>query len=154
MKYLTLIRHAKSSWKETDINDLDRPLNSRGLHAIKTMAPRIAQSASELQKIYVSPAKRAVQTARSLANEGAFSPDKLEVVECLYTFNMNDLLTYLVALPDGLQQIAIIGHNPALEELLFWLTGDSTEKFPTLACAKIFLPQVNWSALGPGKGRV
>lgn len=30
MKELVLIRHAKSSWKDSNLDDFDRPLNKRG----------------------------------------------------------------------------------------------------------------------------
>jgi phosphohistidine phosphatase len=33
MKTLTLLRHAKSSWKDTSLRDRDRPLNKRGERA-------------------------------------------------------------------------------------------------------------------------
>jgi hypothetical protein len=37
MKTLLILRHAKSSWKEQDLPDHDRPLNKRG----KNNAPRM-----------------------------------------------------------------------------------------------------------------
>ena len=30
MKSVLILRHAKSSWKQPDLNDHDRPLNKRG----------------------------------------------------------------------------------------------------------------------------
>src|SRR6516165_4093550 len=38
MKTLYLLRHAKSSWKDRGLDDLDRPLNKRGRETAKTMA--------------------------------------------------------------------------------------------------------------------
>ncbi|MDG2194493.1 MAG: histidine phosphatase family protein, partial [Polaribacter sp.] len=31
MKTLYIVRHAKSSWKYDDVNDIDRPLKERGI---------------------------------------------------------------------------------------------------------------------------
>ena len=39
MKYLTLIRHAKSSWEQAGLADHDRPLNERG----ERNAPMVAR---------------------------------------------------------------------------------------------------------------
>ena len=39
MKTLLIMRHAKSSWKEQDLPDHDRPLNKRG----KNDAPRMGK---------------------------------------------------------------------------------------------------------------
>ena len=37
MKYLTIIRHAKSSWSDPHLSDVDRPLNKRGLNSAPVM---------------------------------------------------------------------------------------------------------------------
>ena len=39
MKTLLLLRHAKSSWKQPEMHDHDRPLNKRG----KKEAPKVGQ---------------------------------------------------------------------------------------------------------------
>jgi phosphohistidine phosphatase len=39
MKSVLILRHAKSSWKDPELTDHDRPLNKRG----KRDAPRIGQ---------------------------------------------------------------------------------------------------------------
>jgi phosphohistidine phosphatase len=39
MKTLLIMRHAKSSWKDPDLSDHDRPLNKRGKHD----APRMGK---------------------------------------------------------------------------------------------------------------
>ena len=43
MKTLLVMRHAKSSWKDSEITDHDRPLNKRG----KQDAPRMGRRSSE-----------------------------------------------------------------------------------------------------------
>jgi phosphohistidine phosphatase len=37
MKKLYLIRHAKSSWNDLNLDDFDRPLNKRGKHDAKLL---------------------------------------------------------------------------------------------------------------------
>ena len=41
MKQLLIIRHAKSSWDLSGLNDFDRPLNDRGIKDAPTMAKRL-----------------------------------------------------------------------------------------------------------------
>ncbi|HPI80787.1 MAG TPA: histidine phosphatase family protein [Cyclobacteriaceae bacterium] len=43
MKYLYLIRHAKSSWDNLEISDVDRPLNERGLRDAPYMGKRLKE---------------------------------------------------------------------------------------------------------------
>lgn len=154
MKSLTLIRHAKSSWKDRSCADADRPLSARGKKAIVHMAPQVRLLCAESQQVYVSPAKRCRKTLQGLIQAGALSAHSIEFDKTLYTFNMNDLLTFLLQLDDALESVVLIGHNPALENLSFWLTGERIDKFPTLACAQIQLTQNAWSEITPGKGRL
>lgn len=42
MKRLTLVRHAKSSWKDPGLADFDRPLNKRGKRAASLTGKRLA----------------------------------------------------------------------------------------------------------------
>src|SRR5258705_8268301 len=44
----------------------------------------------------------------------------------------------------------LVGHNPNLEELLQFLTGQSRQ-MPTAALAKITIEGYNWSRIGEGK---
>jgi len=44
MKTLYLLRHAKSSWKNPGLDDLDRPLNKRGRETAKTMAAHLRRA--------------------------------------------------------------------------------------------------------------
>ena len=44
MKTLTLVRHAKSSWKDQYLSDRERPLNKRGERDAPVMGKRIAEA--------------------------------------------------------------------------------------------------------------
>ena len=59
---LLLLRHAKSSWKDTQLSDVERPLSGRGLKAAKAMGRTIAAKGLRPDLVLVSPARRAAQT--------------------------------------------------------------------------------------------
>jgi phosphohistidine phosphatase len=67
MKTLFILRHAKSSWKEQDLPDHDRPLNKRG----KKDAPRMGKLLTDEDLIpdliMSSTAARAKKTAELVA---------------------------------------------------------------------------------------
>ena len=67
MKILTLIRHAKSSWKDESLLDLDRPLNKRGRRDAPMMGKRLAERESCADLMISSPAARALATAEAIA---------------------------------------------------------------------------------------
>ena len=69
MKRLTILRHAKSSWKDTSLRDRDRPLNKRGERDAPKMGKRIDAAGIRPSLIVSSPAVRAWTTAKIIADE-------------------------------------------------------------------------------------
>ncbi len=145
MKTLLLMRHAKSSWKQPDLQDFDRPLAKRGRKDVPRMAELLLKAELVPEVILASPALRAQLTAEMLAAQ----INRLDHVEYLHEFYMAEPQTYLEALkalPDTLERVMIIGHNPGLEGLLQILSGH-VETLPTAAIAYISLPIKKWSEL-------
>jgi phosphohistidine phosphatase len=146
-KILLILRHAKSSWKEPDLQDFDRPLNKRG----KSDAPKIGKLLKELDLvpdlIISSAAKRAKDTAKAVVKSTKYH-GRMDLNPSLY--GAADFDAYLRALrlvPDEYNKVLIIGHNPALEELVRVLT-DRMEHLPTCALAEVDLKISSWSNLG------
>ncbi|MCB9354861.1 MAG: histidine phosphatase family protein [Lewinellaceae bacterium] len=67
MRTLFLIRHAKSSWDNPGLRDINRPLNDRGMHDAPRMAQLLAGIGPPPDLIVSSPAKRAFTTAMFFA---------------------------------------------------------------------------------------
>ena len=67
MKKLFLVRHAKSSWADPSLADLDRPLNKRGLRDAPFMAKLLKGRGVQPDRILSSPANRAFTTASYFA---------------------------------------------------------------------------------------
>ena len=59
MKHLYLMRHAKSSWKDSSLSDHQRPLNKRGKKAAPLMGSILNQQELIPDIILCSTAKRA-----------------------------------------------------------------------------------------------
>lgn len=75
MKTLYLLRHAKSSWKDPGLDDLDRPLNKRGRETAKTMAAYLRRAKISPDVVLCSTAVRAKQTLEPIAK--AIKPPRL-----------------------------------------------------------------------------
>ncbi|UQN41507.1 histidine phosphatase family protein [Agarivorans sp. B2Z047] len=154
-RQLWLIRHAKSSWDDPSLSDRQRPLAERGHKAAKLMASHYASQFSQLESVHYSPALRAQQTCEYwLAQRSQYiKGSEVEVdlqISCensLYTFRWADLLVHIQSLPKQTNQIALVGHNPALEDLVNYLTGEDLIRFPTasLAVIEADLEWQNWS---------
>jgi phosphohistidine phosphatase len=147
MKTLLVLRHAKSSWGEPGLSDHERPLTERG----KEDAPRMGQVLREQglvpDLIVSSTAKRARNTAKKVAQHCGYE-DEVQQTETLYLAPAAQYIDLLRRLPDAYQTVAVVGHNPGLEELVELLTGQA-ERLPTAALAQIALDIAAWEQLTP-----
>src|SRR5438105_3329988 len=111
MKTLLVMRHAKSSWKDSEQPDELRPLNKRG----KRDAPRIGRLLREKsqvpQAILSSTAERARQTAMAVAEASGFEGE-IQFEPSLYAAPPEAYLALLRALPAELQSAMVVAHNP------------------------------------------
>ena len=62
MLTLSLLRHAKSSWDDPGLDDLDRPLNERGREAAPRMGHFLARNAVRAGLVLCSTSLRTRQT--------------------------------------------------------------------------------------------
>lgn len=146
-KTVHLIRHAKSSWKDPTIEDIDRPLNKRGKQDCQIMAKQIEMEGCDWKNIYCSPAKRAQKTLQGIL-KNLKRPSRWQTEEALYTFDVNDLIAWCKNLNNNLDSVAIVGHNPALTELIhYFVQNASLSNFPTCAYARIDIHCDQWEKI-------
>jgi phosphohistidine phosphatase len=150
MTDLYLLRHAKSSWAEASLADRERPLNRRGLRDAPRMGAALAGRVAPIG-IYTSPARRARETLAGLCKGWpALSRQHHQVDEALYTFSSEDLLAWLARSPDA-DGRWLIGHNPALTDLVNLLCGGwQLDNLPTAGFAWLKLDIDCWRDIGPG----
>jgi len=145
MKTLLLMRHAKSSWKHEDITDHERPLNKRGKKDAPLMGKLIFEKELMPQLILSSSALRARLTVNAII-ESANHQGEVEFLDDFYMAEPAVYLEKLRSLPDDLERVMIVGHNPGLEGLL-QILSQQVESLPTCAIAYLILPIKDWSEL-------
>jgi phosphohistidine phosphatase len=145
MKTLLILRHAKSSWKDSDLDDYERPLNKRG----KKDAPKMGRLLRDQELlpdfIVASSARRCRKTAEHIIQHSGFRGETRFCAE-LYETNAEALREFLTTLDNGLSRVLLIAHNPGLEELLETLAGEYMP-LSTSALVHVELPIDSWSAL-------
>lgn len=150
MKVLYLLRHAKSSWKNETLQDIERPLNARGRRAAETMGRFLMKKKVFPDLVLSSSAVRARQTTDLLIAAAKLSSD-LRFDERIYEAGASKLLEVINQLEKGKESVLLVGHNPGLEELVELLTG-KTERMPTGTLSKIVLRASNWTSIGEQGG--
>lgn len=145
MKTLLILRHAKSSWKDSEIADHERPLNKRGKKDAPRMGRLLREEGLQPDLIISSTARRARSTAEAVAEESGFGGD-VQLSQDLYAAGSEAYIDALHSLPDEIASVLVVGHNPGLEELLENLSGEN-ESLPTAALARVTLPILHWQEL-------
>lgn len=124
---LVAIRHAKSDWSRA-VGDRDRPLAPRGRRQAPAIGEWLAGNDIVPDAVLVSPATRAMQTWECVsgamaARRSSPPPEAVAVDESVYTFDGSDLVEALRGVAPDARVVAVVGHNPAMEELVSALTG-------------------------------
>lgn len=146
-KHLYLLRHAKSSWSDPGLADHERPLAPRGRRAATLIGEHIRAAQIAPQLVLCSSARRARETLEHLRIAG-----EVEIEPGLYGASPDELLDRLRRLPEDLDAVLLIGHNPSIHELAAGLaergSGLSERKYPTGSLALLTFTGP-WSSLRP-----
>jgi phosphohistidine phosphatase len=143
MKTLYLLRHAKSSWKDETLPDIERPLNGRGRRTSQTVAGFLKKEKIVPDLVLSSSAVRARQTI-GIVMEAAKLSTELRFDERIYEAGPQRLLEVVRQIEKGKKTVLLVGHNPGLEEFLELLTG-TVETMSTGTLAKIVLKASDWA---------
>jgi phosphohistidine phosphatase len=154
MKNLIVIRHAKSSWDDPSLADIDRPLNQRGKRDAPLMGSILRLRELTPDRMVSSPAKRARKTAKLIAKEVGYDTEAIDLRENLYLAEAPALVELIRALDDAWSRVYLIGHNPGLTGLVSRLAGENLAHLPTCGVASIEFAVDSWAHLMKGAGRL
>ena len=137
MKEIYILRHAKSSWDNSNLSDFERPLADRGISDAKKMSKFLKDMNIKIDKVLCSNAIRAKETFDLTADGFNFEIDKATYLDKLYFGDTTTIIQDLKELDESLNNILIVGHNPTLHYLVEILTNESINRFTTCNLATI-----------------
>ena len=155
MKYLTVLRHAKSSWDHPGLNDHDRPLNERG----KLAAPAVCSFLHKTyfggsgkdpllprpERLIASSAIRTVSTAQFAREALGLLPADLLLDTHLYLASSDTILNVVRNLDEAWKHVMLVGHNPGLHEFCDrMLARAGVPRMPTCTAVIMGLPHEYW----------
>lgn len=150
MKTLLLMRHAKSSWDNSELADFDRPLNGRGRQDAPRIGQLLAREDLTPDLIITSAARRAATTAELVALAAGYDGD-IRYTRDLYLADADTYLELARETADNVSRLLLVGHNPDMAELVSQLAGHD-EHMPTAALAHFRLAIDAWSELSDETG--
>lgn len=165
MKYLTVIRHAKSSWEKTGAADHDRPLNDRGRLAAPAVATFMyrtyfgggdsAQLLPRPDRLVTSTALRALGTAQIMREVMHLPPETLLLDSKLYLAEAPTILNQVRGFDERWQHAMIFGHNPGIHEFCERILARAhIPKMPTCTAVLMGLPSEYWGAVDWGEAQL
>lgn len=155
MKFLTVVRHAKSSWDQPGLSDHDRPLNVRG----NTSAPAIARflsvtyfGAASDSPLMLAPdsltsstAVRTLATSEHLAQHFTLGREQMTLDSRLYLASAATILEVVRGFDENSRHAVVVGHNPGLHDFCNrLLSRASIPKMPTCTAVIMSLPHAYW----------
>lgn len=145
MKSFLLIRHAKSSWADSTLEDKKRPLNTRGNRDGPYMASFCRKKGLIPDIIYSSPAIRAKKTAEYFSNE--FEEELVEsfIESDLYFGSELDWLHLITEVSEKIKLPAFFSHNPGITYFANHFSEGITDNVPTCGIVHIISTSKTWN---------
>ena len=159
MLTLSLLRHAKSSWKNPTLADRDRPLATRGETDAPVMGKAMAERGIDPDLVLCSSARRTRDTLALVLPELKVEP-KVVYDDALYHATPAEMLDMLHAIQPGANRVMLVGHNPEIQSFALDLVGSGPkhyrdrlrEKYPTAGLAVINFASGLWSSIAVNSG--
>ena len=120
---LILMRHAKSSWSNTQLADHDRPLNKRGRRDSPAIATHLEDIGWTAAKVVSSSSQRTRETW-ALMQPHWGDHVEVEFTRALYHGGPREIGAVIDQQDDGLASLMLLGHNPGWSSAVAWLTGE------------------------------
>ena len=154
MKNLFLTRHAKSSWSNPGLADIDRPLNERGKKAAPFMGKLIVDKGEKPELLISSPANRALSTAKAFGEVMGLVENDIIVNRAIYGAGAQQLLELVQNQDDLHKSIMLFGHNPTFTSFVNMLTGSNIMNVVTCGVVRIDFEYSSWIDIDFGSGRL
>jgi phosphohistidine phosphatase len=147
MKTLYLVRHAKSSWDYPGLSDFNRPLMPTGLNKTRKIINYLKKKKISVDLIISSPAVRALETARMVANGLDYPEENIKTESAIYEGRVNEFLDVICETPDKFNSLMIFGHNPTISYVANSFLDQGFELLPTTGVVAISFDTEHWKEI-------
>lgn len=162
MKRLYIARHGAAQSSYEAGSDFARRLTPSGCEQVRRVAEWLRAQPDTVppQRIIASLAPRALETGEIFADVFGLPGEAFSKIRELYSGGANEYLNTLVkSLTDEVSCVLVVGHNPAVSELLAALTGAMTGDYlmrkGDAACVTLDVPETGaWEEIYPAEGKL
>ncbi len=151
MKTLYIVRHAKSSWEYSGIEDIDRPLKKRGLKDAHLISKFLAKKIDRPDVFVSSSANRALHTAIIFCENLEYPLSNLQIKKQLYSFSDGYLVKTVNALDDGFNSAIIFSHDHGINTFVNKFGSQPISHVSTCGVIGIQFDEKHWKNIKKGK---
>ncbi len=146
------MRHAKSSWSNLQLTDLQRPLNARGRHDAPLIGRLLADAAPSIDELIISPSERTKETSINIKKYVNFLSERVN--DRLYHASTLDLSEVIAMIEDTSNSVLLIGHNPGLTFFYNEYSKKEIDNLPTCGLYRIRIDASRWTDMDTTNSKV
>lgn len=154
MKSLYLVRHAKSSWKDTLLEDVKRPLKQRGKKNAAQLGEMLKKKREIPDLIISSPAKRALDTAKIIAKELKYPVKKIRKDERLYMAGEEEFIDVIGEVKKSVDRLMIVSHNFGITIFANRVSETELINIPTAGIVRTDFEMKKWEEIKRTAGKL
>ena len=143
MKKIFVLRHSKSSWKDSSLGDFHRPLNSRGKTDAPMMSSYLSTRIDMIDFLHCSSAIRTYDTSKYFIERINFI--NIEYDESLYHSSSLEIMNNIKYYDEQYNSAMIIAHNPGLTNFVNQITNIMLDNLPTTGLVEINFDCEKWA---------
>lgn len=152
MKTLSILRHAKSSWENSNMDDIDRPVLPKGIVRTQKVCKFMINKALKPDCVISSPAVRAFETANIVIEELSLSLLP-QICKNFYPGRLHDILDEISKVDKTVEHLMVVGHNPVFTDLVTHVCENlDIEWLPTSGLVTLEFEMKEWKSIGDEKG--
>ena len=144
MKYrLIVMRHAKSDWETNAPTDHARPLNKRGRRDAPQIAAKLVELGWQPDRVLSSDSQRTTETFERMSGSFVDPGPEVAYFNSLYHAGIAEIEEVVSLVPDEVECVQVLGHNPGWQSAVYWLTGEAHD-MTTANAALMEIEAKNW----------
>ncbi|MFC2100633.1 histidine phosphatase family protein [Bacteroidota bacterium] len=151
MKTIFLVRHAKSSWQNPDLNDDERPLLKKGENRTKLISKYLKENKIVPELLISSHAVRAYETAKIIAKSINYPENKIRIDKRLYEKGIKGYYNVIDDLQDEVSSIMLFGHNPTITSFANHFVENIFDYIPTSGIVSFSFETDKWEEINKVK---
>ncbi|MFN8310311.1 MAG: hypothetical protein U0T73_10155 [Chitinophagales bacterium] len=153
MKTLVLLRHIKSG-KLTPVPDFERTIVEERRPDMNKVTAALRNTKFSPERILSSPSVRTRQTAEAFCTEYGLNSEQVTYIDNLYEASLEDIVEALKTLPDSVNNVVIVGHNPSITEAANRLSNARVDNVPTCGVVGIHFDGNSWKEALSQRGQL